>query len=62
MKELHEWRLRLGVSRRIVATRLDVSEKTLTRWELERDPGEFKRRVLVGLYEDMEANPARYAA
>lgn len=62
MQELHAWRKRLGVSRRIVATRLEISEKTLTRWELNGDPGEFKRRVLAGLYADMEANPSSYAA
>jgi DNA-binding transcriptional regulator YiaG len=61
MAELWAWRKRLGVSRRIVATHLDVSEKTLMRWELDGDdPGEFKRRVVAVLYEDMERDPARY--
>lgn len=62
MADLYEWRVRLGISRRIVATHLDISEKTLTRWEQNGDPGEFKRRVISGLYEDMERNPERYAA
>lgn len=62
MKELFAWRQRLGISRRIVAGHLDVSEKTLMRWERNGDPGEFKRRVLAGLYEQMEADPARFAA
>lgn len=63
MPELREWRERLRISQERVSARLEISARTLGRWERdEYDPGEISRRRLSQLYTDAEANPEAWAA
>lgn len=62
MATLRERREALGISQERVAARLDISPRTLGRWERGHDPGEINRLRLHNLYKAAAENPEEYAA